>query len=328
MKKPDLHTVAVVGTGVIGRSWIAVFARAGRRVRVFDANPAQAEAALAWFRADLKRQRRDGRLKKKAAAAQWDLVEAVDTLAGAVAGAGYVQESGPERLDLKQALYRDLDQAAHPATILGSSTSALDMTDIARGLAGAGRCIVVHPVNPPHVVPATEILGGAETSPAVVKRTIRFLKELGQVPVLMNRYVPGFVINRMQAALIREAVDLVRSGVCDVRAVDDSIRAGLGLRWALMGPFGVANTNADGGVRDYFTRFGSSYHGLWDDLKTDLRFDPELIERIGQQTDRLLPESLDAQRAWRDRLVLELRALKAATPLESGRGKRKRKRKR
>ncbi len=324
MKKPDLHTVAVIGTGVIGRSWMAVFARSGRRVRVFDTDPAQVAAALAWFRADLKRQRREGLLKKKAAAAQWELVEAVESLAEAVAGAGYVQESGPERLDLKQALYRDLDEAAHPAAILGSSTSALDMTEIARGLAGAGRCLVVHPTNPPHVVPATEILGGAETSPAVVKRTTRFMKDLGQVPILMNRYVPGFVFNRMQAALVREAVDLVRSGVCDVQAVDDSIRSGLGLRWALMGPFGCANTNADGGVRDYFTRFGSSYQSLWDDLKTDLRFDPELIERIGRQTDRVLPAPLEAQRVWRDRLVLEIRRLKAGNPLDSGRGKRKR----
>lgn len=322
MKKPPIATVAVVGTGVIGRSWIQVFARAGCRVRAFDRDPEQLARAMAWLKADLKDQRARG-LKKKQARAQWERVEAVESLAEALDGAGYVQESGPEQLAAKRALYAELDQAAMPRAIIGSSTSTLDMTAIAEGLRGAGRCIVAHPVNPPHIVPAVEILGGAATEAKVVRRTIKFMAALGQVPILMHRYAFGFVLNRLQSALVREAVHLVQSGVADAEAVDDAIRDGLGLRWALLGPFGVANGNADGGVREYFTRFRASYHELWDDLATDVRFDDALVERIGTQTDRMLPAPLETQRAWRDRLVTGIRALKTDDPMPLARRPRK-----
>ncbi len=315
MKKPDIASVAVVGTGVIGRSWIQVFARAGCRVRAFDQNPEQLARAMAWFKADLKDLRSRGEIKKREAKARWDLVEAVDSLEDAVAGAGYVQESGPENLAAKRALYAEIDRCAAPRTIIGSSTSTIDMTEVAAGLPGAARCIVAHPVNPPHVVPAVEILGGTETDRKVVKRTIKFMMGLGQTPIVMYRFAPGFVMNRLQSALVREAVDLVKSGVCDVQSVDDAIREGLGLRWALLGPFGVANTNADHGAAEYFARFGESYHALWDDLKTDIRFDDDLLRRIGKQTDRMLPSTHQTQRAWRDRMVGRIRRLKAEDPL-------------
>jgi 3-hydroxyacyl-CoA dehydrogenase len=328
MAKSSLRTVAVVGTGVIGRSWIHVFARAGCRVQVYDANPAQAEQAMAWLKSDLKSRRARKQLKKKDAKALWERVTRADSLEAALAGAGWVQESGPERLEIKQALYADLDRAAEPKAILASSTSAIDMTDIAAGLSGAWRAIVAHPINPPHVVPVVEVLGGRETDPRVVRRTLRFLREVGQTPVRMNKFTPGFILNRMQAALVREAVDLVASGVADVEAVDATIRDGLGLRWALMGPFGVANTNADGGVREYFTRFRDAYHGLWDQLNTETRFTDELVEQLGRGADRMAPASLADQRAWRDRLVEAIRTLKADDPMPAGKRKRVRRRRR
>ena len=153
-------------------------------------------------------------------------------------------------IELKKAIYARLDGAAAPAAILGSSTSAHDMSEIAAGLPGAHRCIVAHPVNPPHLIPVVEILPGVKTDPDVVTRTRDFMTSVGQKPVLMNYYVPAFLLNRMQAALLKEAINLVESGVADVDSVDTVIRDGLGLRWALMGPFGVANTNADGGIRE------------------------------------------------------------------------------
>jgi 3-hydroxyacyl-CoA dehydrogenase len=172
-------------------------------------------------------------------------------------------------------------------------------------------------------VPAVEILGGAATAKKVVGRTIKFMTELGQTPILMKKFVPGFILNRMQAALVREAVDLVGSGVCDVKAVDDAVRDGLGLRWALMGPFGVANTNADGGVRQYFTKYGPAYQDIWATLNPNVRFEDDLIDRLGRETDRMMDATLEAQRAWRDRLVFDVRDLKAAMPLPT---RRKRKR--
>ena len=323
MKKLSIKVVAVVGTGVIGRSWIQVFARAGCNVRVFDSNPDMLAAAMVWFRADLKALRARGAIKKKEAKARWGRVTVAESLDEALAGVGYVQESGPEKLDIKHAMFLEMDRLAPAKAILGSSTSAMDMTAIADGVPGAGRCIVVHPVNPPHVVPVVEILGGAATDQKVVARTITFLSELGQTPVLMKKFVDGFVLNRLQAALVREAVDLVASGVCDVKAVDDSIRDGLGLRWALMGPFGVANTNADQGVREYFTKYGPSYQDIWASLNTTVRFDEALIDRLGRETDSMMNATLDAQRAWRDHLVLGIRELKSTTPLPTKRKKKR-----
>lgn len=310
------RVVAVVGTGVIGRSWMRVFARAGLETRVWDPDPARMDQAWEWYKDDLRRLRKELGLRKAETREERRSVLRCATLEEALAGAHYVQESGPENLEQKRDLFQALDAGAAPKAILASSTSALDMGAIAEGLAGAARCVVAHPVNPPHVVPVVEVVGGPATDPGTVRRTLRFLARVGQTPVLLRRYVPGFLLNRMQAALVREAINLVRDGVATVEAVDAVVREGLGLRWAMMGPFGVANTNADGGVREYLTRFGSSFEGLWRDLATDTALSPELIERLATGTDLMYRRAgREAQRQWRDDMVARLRRLKDAHPL-------------
>jgi L-gulonate 3-dehydrogenase len=309
-----ITTVAVVGVGVIGRSWAQVFARAGCATRLYDRDPAQVVAALAWLASDLALDVAAGVLTQADATARQARIVACGTLAEALLGAQYVQESGPEQLPLKQAIYAQLDELAAPDTILASSTSALDMSRIAAGLHGAGRCVVAHPVNPPHVVPVVEIVPGELTEPAVVEATCSFQASIGQTPVRMRRHVDGFLLNRLQAALVREALSLLERGVADAAAIDAVVRDGLGLRWAFMGPFGVANTNADGGAREYFTRYGPAYVAMMDDLGPTPSFAPELIEQIGAQTDALAGVDFAAQRRWRDQMVRELRALKAAHP--------------
>ena len=303
-------TVGVVGTGVIGRSWVRVFSRAGCETRVWDADADSLGRAFEWHENEMARETADVASSGGGGVAAGRVV-ACSTLEDALAGAAYVQESVPEALAAKQAIFARLDRIAAPDTILASSTSAISMSEIAAGLPGARRCIVAHPVNPPHVVPVVEVLGGEQTDRTVVDRTMSFLRSVGQIPVLLNFFVPGFLLNRMQAALVREAGDLLARGVADADAIDAVIRDGLGLRWALMGPFGVANTNADGGVREYFTRYGSSYAELWADLRTTVAFDPELIERIGSQTDAMENgTSREGRRQWRDRMVQRIRRLK------------------
>jgi 3-hydroxyacyl-CoA dehydrogenase len=292
-----------------------VFARAGYQTHLYDRDPAQVEKAVQWLAEDLELDRQAGLLSADQTTALRSRVTVHDELGEALAGAGYVQESGPEQLDLKQSLYAELDRAADPSTILGSSTSALDMTEIAAGLPGARRCIVAHPVNPPHVIPAVEVLPGKQTDPAVVERTCTFLASVGQKPVRMNFYVHGFLLNRMQAALIREAVHLAESGVAEVDAIDAVIRDGIGLRWALMGPFGCANTNADGGVREYFTRYRQAYLNLMNGLGPTPSFDPALIEQLGEATDAMVNNAPRAEiRRWRDKMVTKIRALKKENP--------------
>ncbi len=311
----DIHTVAVVGTGVIGRSWIRVFVGAGHPTRVFDPDPDQLAYAMNWLSEDLERDVAGGLLSSDDASKQVALAGSVESLEEAISGVDYVQESGPEKLSIKRAIFSDLDRLAGKDAILASSTSAMDMTEIASGLEGARRCIVAHPTNPPHVVPAVEVLGGKNTDSSIIETTVEFLRSVGQTPVVLNFFVEGFLLNRLQSALVREAFNLVQSGVADVDAVDAVVRDGLGLRWALMGPFGVGNTNADGGVREYFTRFRQDYIELMDDLEGTPPITDEFIERLGQQVDDATRGSSVADiNRWRDTMVTEIRRLKERHP--------------
>jgi 3-hydroxyacyl-CoA dehydrogenase len=250
------------------------------------------------------------------------VVTPVGDVRAAVAGAEYVQESGPEQLQAKHALFAQLDASAPPTAILASSTSAIDMSAIADGLRGAHRCIVAHPVNPPHVVPAVEVSGGRLTAPETVQRTVALLRAVGQTPIVLARYTPGFLVNRLQMAMLREALFLLDSGVATADDIDAAVRDGLGLRWALLGPFGVANTNADGGVREYLTRYRTSIEGLMRHLGDAPVLDAGFIDRIGQATDDMERGAPRAEvREWRDRLVSRIVALKRADPHPGHRGR-------
>ena len=298
------RAVAVIGVGVIGRSWLRVFTRAGCETRAWDPNADALTRALAWHDEELQPDNsRAGRLLR------------CDALEEALDGVEYVQENGPESLEKKQRIYAELDRLASSDAILASSTSAIDMTEIARGVAGAWRCVVAHPVNPPHVVPVVEVLGGQNTLPKVVQQTAAFMRAVGQKPVVLNTFVPGFLLNRLQVALLREAINLIERGVADAQAIDAVVQHGLGLRWALLGPFGVANTNADGGVREYLERFAGSLETLMRDLGDTPQIDKALVERIGQQTDANNASTpLVEIRRWRDRMVRHIVRLKREDP--------------
>jgi len=307
--------VAVVGTGVIGRSWIRVFARAGFATRAFDPDPEQLAGALDWARASAEADVHLGLHTFAEAKAEERRITRCATLEEALDGAAYVQESGPEAIAAKQAIYRVLDGAAAPDVVLGSSTSANDMTVIAKGLAGAHRCIVSHPVNPPHVIPLVEVLEGAETRPDVTASTLALLRRAGMAPVVLDRFAPGFVLNRLQAAVLREAVSLVGTGVASPEVVDIVMRDGLGLRWALMGPFGTAHANADGGAGSYFRRYGDAYRAIWKDLDPAPDFSEGAIDAIAEGTTSMYGEgAVAALAAWRDRMVRRIMQLKDQDP--------------
>ncbi len=311
--EPTIRTVAVVGSGVIGRSWARVFIRAGCQVRLWDGLPGQTKQALAWLAETLAAERALGFISDDEVQAQRALLSAHDTLAEALVGVGYVQESTTERLPIKQALFVELDRLASPDIILASSTSALDMTQIAAGLPGAHRCVVAHPVNPPHVIPAVEIVPGAATSAETVERAAAFQGSVGQTPVVMNFYLDGFLLNRMQMALFREAIHLVESGAADLDAVEAVIRDGLGLRWALMGQFVTANNNADDGLRQYFARYGESIRRIMNDLGPTPPLDTAQIDRLADATDALTGDvPLELWQRWRDRQIQRISALKRA----------------
>jgi len=309
-------TVAVIGTGVIGRGWIRVFTRAGCRTRIYDAAQAQTHKALNWVEADLKRDVSDDFISLKQAETCLSLISLHSNLDEALSGTEYVQESGPENLEIKQAIFSLMDKIAPPRVILASSTSALNIEDIAGSLKGAGRCFTAHPFNPPHILPAVEMMPTKDADPALFEQAMVFLKAVGQKPVRMNFFIPGYLANRIQAAVVREAIHLVQSGVADVEAVDTVIKDALGLRWAIFGNFGTNNTNADGGVREYYGRFGQAYVGLMKELNPNPpSFTEEMIEQIGRGVDAMEGNATVSEICrWRDRMVLKIRKLKEQDP--------------
>jgi L-gulonate 3-dehydrogenase len=268
------RTVGIVGAGLIGRSWANVFARAGWQVRLWDPSDAQRDAAVAQIAVSLHELESHGLLQGAEAAAA--RVRVVSTLEVAVGQADHVQESGPEVLDVKRSTFAALDAAAPAGCVLASSTSAIVASRFTESLPGRERCIVAHPVNPPHLVPVVELCGAPWTSAATKARATEVMRSVGQVPIDVRREIDGFVLNRLQAALLTEAFRLVQGGVVSPDDLDHTIADGLGLRWAFMGPFETIELNAPGGMADYceryvpwFRRYAADLPGgqVWDDAQ-------------------------------------------------------------
>jgi L-gulonate 3-dehydrogenase len=243
----------IVGAGLIGRAWMQVFARAGWNVVVWDPDPGSREAAHGLVEKALRESAAHGLVDDPGAAAK--RVRVVDTLEEAVRDAEYVQENGPEKLDGKRETFARLDHAAAKQAILASSTSAIVPSKFTETLAGRERCIVAHPVNPPHLVPVVEVCGAPWTSPETKRRAMEILKGVGQVPIDVKREIDGFILNRLQVALLTEAFRLVQEGYVSPEDLDHTVADGLGLRWAFMGPFETIELNAPGGIPDYCARY-------------------------------------------------------------------------
>jgi 3-hydroxyacyl-CoA dehydrogenase len=268
---------AIVGAGLIGRAWAHVFARAGWEVRVWDPEARQREAAAGLIERSLHDLAGHGLVSDPDGAAK--RIRVFATLEEAVAGADYVQESGPEVLEVKKASFAQLDRAAPATAVLASSTSAIVASKFTAELPGRARCIVAHPVNPPHLVPVVEVCGAPWTAPATKARTLEVLRAVGQVPIDVKREVDGFILNRLQVALLTEAFRLVQEGYVSPRDLDHTIADGLGLRWAFMGPFETIELNAPGGVADYCERYVPWFRryiadlppaSVWDDAQWKL----------------------------------------------------------
>lgn len=303
-----MTTVAIVGAGLIGRAWAVVFARGGFAVRIYDSD-AQACEAACRFVAEAAAELNAFGLLEESPAALAARVAIAHELSAAVADCVLVQESVPERLEVKRQLFAELDRLAAPDAVLASSSSAIPASRFTEDLAGRARCLIAHPVNPPHLVPLVELVPAPWTCPEAVARTRAILGACGMVPVDVRREIDGFVLNRLQGALLREAFTLIAEGVIDVADCDRVIRDGLGLRWACMGPFETIDLNAPGGVRDYVARYGPAYARMWQQASPPAAWDEPLIARIEAERRRLLPaDQLKARARWRDRRLMALLA--------------------
>jgi 3-hydroxyacyl-CoA dehydrogenase len=309
-----IHRIAIIGTGVIGASWTALFLAKGLQVAATDVAP-NAEAALRKFVETawpaLKR------LGLSPAASQSNL-KFTPALAQAVANADLVQENGPERIDFKKKLYGQLDELLPPEVIIASSSSGLTMSEIQLGAAShPERCVIAHPFNPPHLIPLVEIVGGAKTSEATIRRAAEFYTSIGQRTVRVKKEMPGHVANRLQAALAREVYYLVAEGVVSSADVDTALCWGPGLRWGVMGNMMLNHLGGGpGGIEHFFQQFTGPMTAWWKTLGSPVltpEVQKKLIDSVHAEVGSRTVEELEAERDEMLLGLLEIRTKGAKT---------------
>lgn len=292
--------VAVIGAGFIGRGWIIAFARAGMAVSVWSRNRATSESAIDYVRQILPQLAAQNLLGGRDSASMLAHISIADSIESALSGAHYVQENLTEDIELKRNVLSRLDDLAAPDAIIASSTSALVPTLIMTHLAGRHRCIVAHPLNPPHLIPATEVVPHPWNTQDVIDRTCALLVAAGQKPVLLRKEIDGFVVNRLQAALLNEAFRLVAGGYATIEDVDTAVKDGLALRWSFMGPFETIDLNATHGVRDYVERNDGLFTNLLSQMRDPVDWKAPL-EEIERDRRAALPfDQLRRRQIWRD----------------------------
>jgi 3-hydroxyacyl-CoA dehydrogenase len=312
--------VALVGCGLVGTSWSIVFARAGYDVALFDPVEGAASRSRRTVAEALPDLEARGLLNGRTSRQVLDRVQPADRLEDALNGAEHVQESAPERIEIKRQLYVDLDRLTAPSAVIASSTSALPASAFTENLANRARCLVAHPINPPHLVPLVELVPAPWTRPDAVGRTEALMKSVKQSPIHLSREIDGFVVNRLQSAILAEAFKLVADDICGVGDIDAAVAEGLGMRWFFMGPMETIDLNAPGGVADYCDKLGPMYQALAKEQAAVRPWTKDLVGKIESQRRRFLPESqLAERRAWRDRCLAALAAAKRQVGEEYGR---------
>lgn len=282
--------MAIVGGGSIGVAWAIVFARAGFVVSLFESDPAR-RARIA----DEVGQRLDAlnenELLTEAVSDISRRVAVATDLDHAVSSAVHVQECVPEVIDLKREIFSNVLRVADAATTIASSSSAIAISEVAAELRGNSRCMVAHPGNPPYLVPVVEVVPAPFTAPEAVDLVMRLMSGSGMVPVRVDREVEGFVFNRLQGALLREAYCLVRDGVATPTAIDLIVTAGLGRRWSVIGPFATAELNTRGGIRAHAERLGPAYARMGAERGQDDPWTPDLVEQVAKDLESRYPPS-------------------------------------
>ncbi len=305
----EFKQTAVIGAGVIGASWTALFVAAGMNVNIYDPSPTAEldvtdyveRAWLTLVELGLAIEGRRGRIRY------------CDSAAKAVENAQFVQENVPEKIEIKHALFREIEPRLLAEAIVCSSASGLMVSEMQGGWDNPSRFILGHPFNPPHLIPLVELLANDRTDEDVLVLAEAFYRQVGKVTIRVQREVPGHVTNRLQAALWREAIHLVESGVASVEDVDKAVWAGPGLRWAAMGPHMLFHLGAGaGGMEEFCNRYTPSFHRWWDDLG-QTRLDQDLARKLADGIDQEASgQSVEDMSRNRDALISAL--LRASSP--------------
>jgi len=307
---PEIERVACVGAGLVGQGWAALFALNGYPVVLEDLTEEKLDKAVARVEAHMSFLAEAGLGKDVNAAL--GRIKTTTSLDEAVADADYVQESVFESYDAKKAVYKEMDEAAPKDAVLASSTSGLLMTEIQKAAARhPERCIVAHPWNPTHLVPLVELSPGELTSEETTRRTYALMESIGKVPVVLRKEVPGFIANRLSVALWREALDLVDKGVASVEDVDRAVRAGPGLRWAIMGPYLTYHLGGGSGGIEYLMRHIGGSKEAWLETMAKWTVTPDsAVEKAIRGVAEIVGErSMEELERWRDESLVELMRL-------------------
>lgn len=308
----DITHTAVLGAGVIGASWAALFLASGRSVAVYDPQPGT-DASVKDYIANAWPVLTQLGLTDNGNPNNISFHTQATT---AIAGASFIQESVPEHTDIKHAIYREIESAIENDAIIASSASGLTLSELQKGFSNPSQLVLGHPFNPPHLIPLVEVMGNEKTADGIVESAEAFYKSVGKVTIRVNKEVPGHVANRLQAAVWREAIHMVNSGVASVEDVDTAMWAGPGLRWAVMGPTMLFHLGAgEGGLEEFCERYTDSFNRWWDDLG-QLQLNPEIAQQLVQgvkQESHNVPEAELAAR--RDEMLAAI--LEATTGLRS-----------
>lgn len=311
--------IAVIGCGLVGRAWAISFARGGMQVSLWDRDENAPLGALEYIADILRELERNDLLNGAGVAEVLGRISVAQSLGDALNGAVHIQENTPENLDVKRAVFAELDALADPEAIIASSTSAIQPSAFSEGLAGRHRCLVAHPLNPPYLIPAVELAPAPWTSEETMSRTKAILERADHAVISMRRELDGFVMNRLQGALLEEAFRLVDRGYASPEDVDIALREGLALRWSFMGPFETIDLNAPGGVRDYVERYQGIYVPIFE--QSDWRSDwagPVLDIVETDRREKLSVDQLQARQVWRDKQLIALMAHKKQTEKDLG----------
>ena len=304
-----MKNVGIIGGGLIGASWAAIFSKSDFNVFVYDSFPVVFETfneRVKLFLEELKSI--EPEINVEESLSRISINVSIEDLCKSV---DYIQESAPEILSVKQELFAKLDMLAPNHVVIGSSSSAMPISTITQNLKGQHRCLIAHPANPPHLIPCVEICPGPNTSSLTIEKAKDVFNKSGASTVNVKKEIDGFILNRLQGALLNEALRLYSEGYANSDEIDATIRDGLGLRWAFMGPFETIDLNAPGGIRDYMARYGPMYTEM---AKTQTSF-PDWSDQVGEKLEmerrKILPEDQLQERAKKRNLLLKsLRKIK------------------
>lgn len=309
----DVSHVACLGGGVIGASWTALFLASGRSVAVHDPAPDAERTVRGYIETAWPALSELGLTAKGTP----DAVTFHSSAAGAVAGAGFVQENVPERVAIKHAVFAEIEPVLEASAIVASSASGLTLGQMQAGWRDPARFVLGHPFNPPHLVPLVEVMGNARTAPGVEDAAAAFYEAVGKTTIRVRREVPGHVANRLQAAVWREAIHLVTTGVASVEDVDKAMSAGPGLRWAAMGPTALFSLGAGPeGLAAFCAHFKDTFNGWWDDLGQVYLDDSTIAQMVAGARDAAHGASHAELSARRDAMIVAMQ--KALRELKAG----------